>query len=216
MDNYKLYIFDWDGTLMDSIARIVTSIQVAAERLSLTPPSDDDAKSIIGLSLVPALQKLFPGIAQETVNDMVAAYKAEYSATNVASPLFEHVEAMLAMLKQQNKLVAVATGKARQGLNHMLDETQLHQHFDMTICADESVSKPAPDMIHQLLAKLNVKPQEAVMIGDSRHDLNMANNAGVASIGITVGADKREHLDACQPNAIVDSIVELKALVTGH
>ena len=216
MDNYKLYIFDWDGTLMDSISRIVTSLQVAAKRLSLTPPSDDDAKSIIGLSLVPALQKLFPGIAQELVDDMVAAYKTEYATTKVASPLFDNVEAMLALLKQQNKLVAVATGKARQGLNHMLDETQLHQHFDMTICADESVSKPAPDMIHQLLARLNVKPEEAVMIGDSRHDLNMANNAGVASIGITLGADKREHLNTCQPNAIVDSIVELTALVTGR
>ncbi|REL35811.1 HAD family hydrolase [Thalassotalea euphylliae] len=216
MDNYKLYIFDWDGTLMDSIARIVTSIQIAAERLSLAPPSDDDAKSIIGLSLVPALQKLFPDLEAHTVNEMIAAYKAQYSTTEVASPLFEHVKEMLSLLRTQNKLVAVATGKARQGLNHMLDETQLHQHFDMTICADESVSKPAPDMIHQLLEKLNVKPEEAVMIGDSRHDLNMANNAGVASIGITLGADKRESLDACQPNAIVDSILELKALVTGH
>ena len=215
MDNYKLYIFDWDGTLMDSIARIVTSIQIAAERLSLTPPSDDDAKSIIGLSLIPALQHLFPELKADTVKAMISAYKEQYSTAEVASPLFDHVKDMLSLLKAQDKLIAVATGKARQGLNHMLDETQLHEQFDMTICADESVSKPAPDMIYQLLDSLGVKPEEAVMIGDSRHDLTMANNAGIASIGVTLGADKREFLDACQPNAIVDSIAELKSLVTG-
>ena len=216
MDNYKLYIFDWDGTLMDSIGRIVSSLQHAAKEVALVPPSDDAAKSIIGLSLDVALQTLFPSLCKDKEQAMITAYKQQFlEKNNVPSPLFDAVLPMLNQLKAQNKLIAVATGKARVGLNKMLEDTNLHQHFDMTICADEAISKPAPDMIHTLLSSLNVDAEQAVMIGDSRHDLTMANNAGVASIGITLGADKRHQLDACQPKAVVDSIDELHQLITG-
>lgn len=217
MDNYKLYIFDWDGTLMDSIDRIVSSLQVAASIHGLTPPTDRAAKSIIGLSLSVALQRLFPNMTAEQEKLLIQAYKQQFLFDNkIAAPLFEHSVNMLKTLKQQGKIVAVATGKARAGLDKMLLDTDTLHLFDKTICADESESKPAPTMLKMLLEAFNVGVHEAVMVGDSIHDLNMANNAGMDSVAITLGADTKQTLASCEPTAIVDSMIELGQLLTGN
>ncbi|NMP31408.1 HAD-IA family hydrolase [Thalassotalea sp. M1531] len=217
MDNYKLYIFDWDGTLMDSIGRIVSSLQLAAKQVGLAIPTDVQAKSIIGLSLSVACQQLFPGITQDEEKQLIAAYRQQFLFDNpIPAPLFEHGKLLLERLQEQGKLIAVATGKARAGLDKMLLDTETHHLFDMTICADESQSKPNPHMLNVLLAELSIATHEAVMVGDSIHDLTMANNAGVDSVGITLGADSKTRLQTCNPNAIVDSILELGRLLTGN
>ncbi|MFD2166535.1 HAD family hydrolase [Thalassotalea euphylliae] len=216
MDNYKLYIFDWDGTLMDSIGRIVSSLQAAARALSLEPPTDEAAKSIIGLSLVPAIERLFPLVTESQTEQLIAEYRQQYLHENtVPSPMFEHVDVMLGALRSQGKLVAVATGKNRPGLNKMLSDTNTGEYFHQTICACEAESKPNPRMLEILLQDLGVETHEALMIGDSIHDLTMANNAGIDSVGITLGADTKKSLEKCQPNVIVDSISELIQLLTG-
>ncbi|WP_448213013.1 HAD-IA family hydrolase [Colwellia sp. MEBiC06753] len=216
MDNYKLYIFDWDGTLMDSIGRIVSSLQFAAVEIGLAPPTEQAAKSIIGLSLSVAIEQLYPTLSEQQQLAFIAAYKQQFLFDNkVPAPLFSHSVEMLAQLKQQNKLLAVATGKARAGLNAMLAQTNTGALFDMTICADESASKPNPEMLETLMLSLSVNSHEAIMIGDSIHDLSMANNAGIDAIGVTMGADDKQRLLAYQPKAIAESMLHLKQLVTG-
>ncbi len=214
MHNYKLVIFDWDGTLMDSVDRIVFSMQASATALSFTPPSYDQAKQIIGLSLPKAIQTLFPSANAEQVQLLTSQYKHQYVEVNTtATPLFEHALELLINLKQKNKLLAVATGKARAGLQRVWQVSDTEHFFHASRCADESISKPDPDMINSLLKELNIEKYEAVMIGDTSYDLEMAQRAGVDSIGITHGVHDNKVLSHYEPRAIVDSLAELYMLL---
>jgi phosphoglycolate phosphatase len=214
MHNYKLVIFDWDGTLMDSVDRIVFSMQATAIALSFEQPSYDQAKQIIGLSLPTAILTLFPDANEEQVQLLTAQYKHQYVEVNTTpTPLFEHALELLVNLKQENKLLAVATGKARAGLQRVWQASDTEHFFHASRCADESVSKPAPDMINSLLKELKIEKHEAVMIGDTSFDLEMAQRAGVDSIGVTHGVHDNEVLSQYQPKAIVDSLAELYELL---
>jgi len=214
MHNYKLVIFDWDGTLMDSVDRIVFSMQASANVLSFEPPSYDQAKQIIGLSLTKAIQTLFPSANDEQVQLLTAQYKHQYVEVNTTpTPLFDYALELLTTLKQENKLLAVATGKARAGLQRVWLASDTEHFFHASRCADESISKPDPDMINSLLKELNIQKHEAVMIGDTSFDLEMAQRAGVDSIGVTYGVHDDEVLSKYQPRAIVDSLAELHQLL---
>ena len=214
MHNYKLIIFDWDGTLMDSVDRIVFSMQASATALSFTPPSYDQAKQIIGLSLSKAIQTLFPSANKEQVKLLTVQYKHQYVEVNTTpTPLFEHAFELLVNLKQDNKLLAVATGKGRGGLQRVWQASDTEHFFHASRCADESISKPDPDMINSLLKELNIQKHEAVMIGDTSFDLEMAQKAGVDSIGVTYGVHDEDVLSKYQPRAIVDSLAELYELL---
>lgn len=213
MNQYQLIIFDWDGTLMDSIGRIVSSLQCAAETIALPIPDTESAKSIIGLSLTKAAQVLFPDSSESQQEQLAVHYKKQFRELNATPmPLFEHTVELLELLSQQQRLLAVATGKARAGLDHVLAESQIAHYFHDSICSDEALSKPDPAMLNILLKRLNVSPENALMIGDSIHDLNMANSAGMDSVGITLGASDRDILASCQPKYLVDSIKELYQL----
>jgi phosphoglycolate phosphatase len=214
MHNYKLVIFDWDGTLMDSVDRIVFSMQATAIALSFEPPSYDTAKQIIGLSLPKAIFTLFPNANEEQMQLLTAQYKHQYVEVNTTpTPLFKHSLELLVNLKQENKLLAVATGKARAGLQRVWQDSDTEHFFHASRCADESISKPDPDMINSLLKELNIEKHEAVMIGDTSYDLEMAQRAGVDSIGITHGVHDNKVLSQYQPRAIVDSLAELYMLL---
>lgn len=214
MHKYKLVIFDWDGTLMDSVDRIVFSMQASAVALSFEPPSYHQAKQIIGLSLPKAIKTLFPNANEEQVQLLTAQYKHQYvEVNNTPTPLFENALELLINLKQQDKLLAVATGKARAGLQRVWNVTDTEHFFHASRCADESESKPHPDMINSLLEELNIQKHETVMIGDTSFDLEMAQRAGVDSIGITHGVHDDEILAQFQPKAIVDSLAELHQLL---
>lgn len=212
MNKYDLVIFDWDGTLMDSIGKIVTCMQAMAADIPVAVPSEQAVRDIIGLSMERALETLFPDHEPEYYSEMIGRYRAQYLEFNAtASPLFEGTESLLIELKQQGYQLAIATGKARAGLDRILTETQLGHHFSASRCADETKSKPEPNMIHEILAELDVLPERAVMIGDSIHDLNMANNAGVHGIGVSYGAHSSQILLQAKPQQIVHSPLELLA-----
>jgi phosphoglycolate phosphatase len=214
MRSYKLIIFDWDGTLMDSVGRIVSSMQAAAKSAKLSIPSDHDAKQIIGLSLPKAIEILFPKRTEAQAEFLIAQYKLQYVELNTTpTPLFDNALNLLTRLRTTDKLLAVATGKGREGLQRVWQVTDTEQYFHTSRCADEAHSKPDPQMLHSLLTELNIEAKQAVMIGDTSHDLEMARRAGVDSIGITLGVHDKDVLSQYQPKAIVDSLFELETLL---
>ena len=214
MKDYKLVIFDWDGTLMDSVARIVSSMQAAAKIEGLPVPSDVEVKEIIGLSLPVAFDKLFPGITATQVEAMLTQYKFQFiEADTTPMPLFDNAANLLVQLKKKNKILAIATGKGREGLTHVLQVSGMTQHFDTIRCAGEMPSKPNPEMLNSILAELNILPSEAIMIGDTSHDLEMALAANIDSVGVTFGVHNSERLSQYNPKHTVDSLTELQDIL---
>jgi phosphoglycolate phosphatase len=213
MQNYKLIIFDWDGTLMDSIDRIVSSMQSVALLIESPVPSQQQIKNIIGLSLPEALGLLFPSISESTIEQAKQLYKKQYSEIDTTpTPLFKHAMPLLDKLRSQNKVLAIATGKGRSGLERVMHESDTKHFFSASRCAQENLSKPDPQMLNSLLAELNFTAKDAVMIGDTRHDLEMARRAGIDAIGVTMGVDTKDTLNEYQPIAVVDSLLELDIL----
>ena len=195
MQQYKLVIFDWDGTLMDSIGRIVSSMQAAAKAVALVIPSDEQVKQIIGLSLPEVIKTLFPHSDKKQGFLLVEEYKRQYRETNTTpTQLFDHARELLVNLQHADKLLAVATGKGRNGLQRVWQETQTEHFFHASRCAGEVKSKPDPQMLLSLLAELDISAKEAVMIGDTSHDMAMAQCAGIDSIAVTIGVHEREVL----------------------
>jgi phosphoglycolate phosphatase len=214
MDQYKLVIFDWDGTLMDSVGRIVSSMQAAASICHLDIPTTNEVKEIIGLSLPTALDVLFPTGSEEQLVSMIEQYKYQYvEGDNTPAPLFDNAVHLLSALQRENKQLAVATGKGREGLQRVLTDTETEHFFHASRCAGEVLSKPDPQMILSLLEELSVSPENAVMIGDTSHDMAMAQAAGIDRIGVTLGVHDRDVLNRYQPKAIVDSLTELQTLL---
>ena len=214
MNHYKLVIFDWDGTLMDSVDRIVSSMQAAAKVASLKIPSNEQAKQIIGLSMPKVVEVLFPERTQTQEKILIEQYKRQYKELNkVPTPMLNNAVELLNKLRQKNKLLAVATGKGRDGLERVLHETQTAHFFHASRCASDAVSKPDPQKLFSLLDELGISANEAVMIGDTSHDLKMAQLAGIDSIGITHGVHDESILSLYKPKAIVDSLIQLEMLI---
>ncbi len=214
MNHYKLIIFDWDGTVMDSVARIVSSMRAAAKDVGLPIPMPEQVKNIIGLSLPEANNILFPTKNAEQELLLIERYKKHYTELdNTPTPLFDHATQLFSDLLARNKYLAVATGKGRDGLERIFKATGTKHFFHSSRCAKECQSKPHPDMIEQILAELDVKPEDAVMIGDTIHDMGMAQNANVDRIGVTFGVHDRQTLNEFSPVATVDSYQELHALL---
>jgi len=202
---YKLVIFDWDGTIMDSVGRIVSCVKTVQQAAGLEISSDQAIKDIIGLSLDSALLTLSPSLNEQQLVEMVEAYRIEYVENDqTATPIFATFETLLKKLRQQGTLIAVATGKGRGGLDRVMAQSGFGHYFCDTVCATEANSKPDPQMIELLLARLNIEQHEAVMIGDSTLDMAMAKQAGVDAIAVTYGAHTRVVLAQYQPVAIVD------------
>ncbi len=208
----KLVIFDWDGTVMDSVGKIVTCVQRAAAQVGIAVPTFDEAKQIIGLSLDPAFAKLFPAADAQTRLVLCNAYKEIYlHHDQTATPLFTGACELFTDLQQRGYLLAVATGKMRRGLNRIFDETQTGHFFTTSRCADEAQSKPHPQMLEQILAELKLQPEHAVMVGDTVHDLAMAHAIDMPRIGITHGVHKAVDFQPFAPIAVIDALSELTA-----
>lgn len=210
MSVVKLVIFDWDGTVMDSVGKIVNCVQGAARRLNVAVPDYQEAKQIIGLSLELAFARLFPQADKPTLVLLCEAYKDIYlHHDNTATPLFTGAVELFQSLQQQGYLLAVATGKARQGLNRMLAETSTEHFFTTSRCADEAMSKPHPDMLKQILTELSLAPEQALMVGDTVHDLAMAHAIAMPRVGITHGVHGAEDFAPFAPKAVIHSLPEL-------
>lgn len=206
MKAYELLIFDWDGTLMDSIGKIVRCMENTAKAMALPIPSEQAVRDIIGLSMTEALQCLYPAGSVDEYQALREEYKQQFLLLDTTpTPLFSETPALLLQLRSEKYLLAVATGKARAGLERVLRETGLGDFFHASRSADDARSKPHPDMLQQLLVELKIAPERAFMVGDSVHDLNMAAGAGMDAIGVSYGAHSRERLHEAAPKAIIDS-----------
>ena len=206
---YELLVFDWDGTLIDSAQTIVACIQAACRDLGLPVPDDARASHVIGLGLQDALSYAIPGLPRDDYARVVESYRKHFLARDSDIPLFPGTWAMLAELRDHGHILAIATGKSRVGLARALVNTGLQSFFAAARCADQCASKPAPDMIRELMEELGVDGANTLMIGDTVHDLQMAANAGVHAVGVSHGAHPRRELVALAPLACVESIDEL-------
>jgi phosphoglycolate phosphatase len=209
-DRFDLLVFDWDGTLFDSVDWIVDCLKQAAEDRGLPIPSDEAARSVIGLNLQGAMDALYPGVSPEMAASVAESYRRYYKARPItATSLFEGVTDMLAELRGQGYRLAVATGKVRAELDRALRATDTGGLFHATRCADETASKPDPTMLFQLMDELAVVPERTLMIGDSLHDLRMARNAGVPAIGVGCGANGLDELAVLNPLACLGATRDL-------
>jgi len=207
--HFKLLVFDWDGTLIDSQARIVSSFQMAITETGLAVRTAEQIRQIIGLGLDIAVATLYPQTSSEALTELIDRYRHHYLTTNILSTPFPDVTMTLDHLKKSGYWLAVATGKSRAGLDRALAESGLTELFLTSRCADETFSKPHPQMLQEIMAELAIAPQETLMIGDTEYDLEMANNAQVASVAVTYGVHDKERLLACQPLACLDSLSAL-------
>ncbi len=206
----SLLVFDWDGTLMDSEARIIECVRAAALDLGLEVPADDAIRNIIGLGLSEAVMGMFPGADEPLVTDVVDRYRYHFLAKNATpSPLFEGAERVLKELRQQGYLMAIATGKGRAGLNRVLEYTGVGDLFHATRCADETFSKPHPDMLLQIMEELGTDKSNTLMIGDTEWDMQMARNAGTHGLAVSYGAHAVDRLLQHEPLACLDDITEI-------
>ncbi|MBK1871980.1 MULTISPECIES: HAD family hydrolase [Marinobacter] len=207
----KVVIFDWDGTLVDSVDHIADSLHQAATDLGFPALEREAYRDIIGLGMVEALEKLYPGLSHEEITSIREGY-ANYFFRKVTTPqnLFEGMGEVVLNLQQSGRGCSVATGKSRRGLDPALVSSGLGPHFDITRCADETRSKPDPRMLEEILLFYGIKPAEAVMIGDTRYDLEMAQRIGMPSIGVEWGVHKRDVLGGYAPHAIVDTVADLR------
>ncbi|WP_337956436.1 MULTISPECIES: HAD-IA family hydrolase [Shewanella] len=199
---FDLVIFDWDGTLMDTVGKIVSCMQNVAQELMLPIPSEQQVRDVIGLSLPQIMPILFAD--HQNHQQIIDCYRRHHLASELLTPLFDGVELLIRNLFDAGYHLAIATGKGRQGLDNVLALTGLGDYFHATRCADDAQSKPHPEMLYSLLAHFDVTADRAIMIGDSIHDLAMANNAGMASIGVSYGAHNESRLNLLNPRAIVD------------
>jgi len=213
---FDLIAFDWDGTLFDSTAIITRCIQMAVRDVGGTVPSDKDASYVIGMALMQALAHAAPDVPKDKYPELGARYRHHYIAHQNDISLFDGVLPLLAELKTRHHLLTVATGKSRHGLDEALQAAELKSVFDGSRTADETAGKPHPLMLQELMAEFGVSPDRTLMIGDTTHDLQMAVNAGCASVGVSYGAHEPTAFDALQPRFVAHSVRELHAWLVAH
>ena len=206
---FDLIAFDWDGTLYDSTAIIVRCIQAAVRDVGGTVPTDKEAAYVIGMGLMQALAHAAPDVPPEKYTELGNRYRFHYIQHQDDLSLFDGVLPLLNDLRERGHLLAVATGKSRRGLDEALHTVQLKGVFDGSRTADQTAGKPHPLMLQELMAEFDVAPERLLMIGDTTHDLQMAVNAGCASVGVSYGAHEPDAFHALQPLAVVHSVREL-------
>jgi len=209
----RLIVFDWDGTLADSTELIATVLQRACSDVGHPVPELEAARHVIGLGLSDALRHVAPALDREQFPSLAARYRYHYLAREAEIALFDGAREMLHRLAGRDHLLGVATGKTRAGLDRALQQHGLQDVFHATRCADEDAPKPDPAMLLSLMRRLDVAPSDTVMVGDTTHDLEMAQRAGVRAIGVAHGAHARDKLAEVEPVAVVESLEELEDLL---
>jgi phosphoglycolate phosphatase len=215
--SFELLVFDWDGTLMDSEVRIVECVRAAVAELGLEVPPDSSIRNIIGLGLTEAIIALFPRADDQLVKEIADRYRQHFLFQNqTPMPLFAGVEETLRELESRGYLLAVATGKSRRGLERSLEHTDLGKLFHATRCADETFSKPHPKMLLQIMDELGTRPSETLMIGDTEYDMQMASNAGTASLAVSCGVHEVERLQRHGPEVCLQAVSEMVGWLDGN
>ena len=218
-NKYKNIIFDWDGTLYNSIPSIVLAMKFASNILNINIPSGTNSsnvyKNIIGLRLDIGIKKIFPFLNENQVLQYEDNFK-KYLYESEQPKLFDNTEKVLIWLRDNNYSISIATGKGRIGLNRDLKSLNIGNLFSSTKCADESNSKPHPKMLIDIINELNFNKEETIMIGDSIYDMEFANNAGIDVLGVTYGSHKKEQLNKYKTKGIITDIKELPSWLKGN
>jgi phosphoglycolate phosphatase len=215
-NRFDLIIFDWDGTLIDSIDWIVHCLQTAGKQCGYGIPEAQAAKDVIGLSITNACATLFPGADDATLTQLTSCYQQTYLSRQLSrEDLFPGVYEMLLELKQTGYQLAVATGKTRTGLQEALKATGTEDLFCITRCSDETASKPDPLMLHQIMQHTKAANERSLMVGDSTHDLQMAMNAQISSIAVSCGAHPEDILQQYSPLMCLQQPAELLNIIRG-
>lgn len=213
---FDLIAFDWDGTLFDSTAIIVRCIQAAVRDVGGTVPPDKEASYVIGMALTQALAHAAPDVPPAKYTELANRYRFHYIQHQDDLTLFEGVLPLLGDLRERGHLLAVATGKSRRGLDEALHSVQLKGVFDGSRTADQTAGKPHPLMLQELMAEFDVPPERVLMIGDTTHDLQMALNAGCASVAVSYGAHEPDVFHALRPLSVAHSVRELHDWLREH
>lgn len=213
---FDLIAFDWDGTLFDSTALIVKCIQAAVQDVGGQKPSREAAAYVIGMGLQQALAHAAPDVPQSRWAEMAERYRHHYFLAQHEVTLFDGVLPMLEFLKARHHWLAVATGKSKRGLDEALKVVNLHSMFDATRTAEETAGKPNPLMLDQLMREFGVSAERTLMIGDTTHDLQMAQLAGCASVGVSYGAHSPDDFDRWSPLAVVRTVADLQGWLEMH
>jgi len=208
---YDLIVFDWDGTVMDSTAVIAGSIQAACRDLGLTIPDDETARHVIGLGLDQALRYAVPDMPEAMRPDLVERYRYHFLAQDEAIPLFDGARETIEELHDAGYRLGVATGKSRAGLDRAMESTGMKSYFHATRTADQTFSKPDPAMLFELMDELGANAGRTLMVGDTTHDVQMAQNAKVDVVAVGHGAHSPEQLQELNPLALMEDFAELRA-----
>jgi phosphoglycolate phosphatase len=206
---FDLLVFDWDGTLIDSAAHIAAALQQAFRDLALPVPTTAAARHVIGLGLADAMKYLNPGLGPDRYQEVADRYRFHFLAGDPDVELFPAVATGIPALHLEGYLMGIATGKSRRGLDRSLQATGLAPYFHASRCADEGFPKPHPDMLQAVMQTLGAMPERTLMIGDTTHDLQMAQNAGVAAVAVSYGAHVQGDLESMKPLGCAGSFEEL-------
>lgn len=207
---YKLIIFDWDGTLMDSVSKIVACMQAASKDAGVVVPSDAAVRDIIGLGLSDAIDQLHPNIHNKHLALIEDRYRHHFvDQDNTASPLFPGASQVLNTLIGQGYTLGIATGKGRKGLDRILSELDMHGLFAISRCADETDPKPHPAMVKEILKETGIRANQALVVGDTEYDMAMAQSAMVDRVAVSYGAHHIDRLKPYSPVLMIDGIEEI-------
>ena len=211
MRRFDLVVWDWDGTIIDSVGAVSDAMIGAAADLGLPVPTEAQARWVIGMGLLEAVHYAVPAIRREQMPAFIERYRVHYLKRDAELKLFDGIPEVLRGLDAAGVPLAVATGKSRAGLNRALVQTGLGPRFTATRCADEGAPKPDPWMLRDLGETLQIDPSRMVMIGDTTHDVGMAQAAGASSVAVLYGAHDPDALQAIAPDALVRNVAELAA-----
>ncbi len=214
MKDKQFIIFDWDGTLFNSVPIIEYALKKSFVESGLPEPAGEDCRYIIGLGFRESLDHLHKGLTEGQILRIVKAYRRHYLGGEKEGALFEGLRDLLEALVNKGHKLGVATGKSRKGLSRVLSNLQLEEYFLATRCADETDSKPSPKMLHELLAETGFANEAAVMIGDTTFDMQMAKDCPIDSVAVTYGAHERAALEEIQPGHLCHTPAELIELLT--
>lgn len=216
--SFKVVIFDWDGTVVDSVEHIADSLHQAATELGFPAREREAYRDIIGLGIIEALEALYPGLSRDEIQAIREGYgRYFFSRKTAPMTVFQGMAELLADLRADGRGCAVATGKSRKGLDVALGSSGLAKRFHITRCADETRSKPDPLMLEEIVDHFGIAPSDAVMIGDTRYDLDMARRIGMPSLGVEWGVHDRQELGRYGPLGVAATVTELRSLLgLGH
>lgn len=206
MKNYKLVIFDWDGTIINSIGLIVHSIKKTAEEFKVPAPTDEQIRKFISFNSTTHLLELFPALDERKT---VAAFRQHYVNSLDKEQPFPGAEKTLQALTKRGLHLAIATNKVRSALDSSMHHHKLTSYFSTIRTADGAYAKPHPGVIYTILAEMQLRPDHALMIGDSPCDMLVAKNSGIDAVAVSYGISSKDHLLSHEPVACIDHIEKL-------